>query len=806
MRKVVVPIYLKLVSFILLLTMISLSTYVYYAIDLFKNDKISYVFESVDDYNENIYQQILEKNQNFLNQLEQVSILGFNTDLILSHLKQDREILSYFELSESKLQRFFSIETKSADTKKLQEMSFDEPAGFLIDEDIVYLYKILKNQKVIGYQIKKEVFLKDFESNLYQTYFVDQNKALGQFEGDLVKEVKERGASAQTFLLDADEKFIVSSRSFNSLFYIISLTNYQKAIAASASLQSHSLYFGLLVAGIVMLLVLVFSRVVSQPINHLTSVVNEFYQTNFNSRSRVDTNDEIGFLSDSFNKMADDINNYMEEVKVKAKMESELRTANLVQAQFFPKEKFENDFCQVAGFYQSATECGGDWWGVYDHGGYTTIILADVTGHGTPAALMTAVLHNSLNSLNQLAKFDQSYYSHSAKIMEFLNQSFSLSTKQLNATAFVLCLNHKNGEVNYSNASHNPPYLLKMSQGEVGKSDIVPLMEARGLRLGQQTDSEYEMHKLQLDNSDKIIFYTDGILEGENQEKKAYGQRKFIQSVLGHQSQNVESLVQKIIADYFQFKQDVSLEDDVTLVAFEFFKKDYYLTNDVTEAEKLNLHVRISNDESCPRWIYKGSLLEHILEIPEDITSLVSLNSFGGQYLLQSTLDKKSKTAHLKFQNETISMVHDQILAELDKLDDTKTFDDLGRYLLIVGTELVRNAIIVNQQQKSAQEIDFEIYEDKENYYIRVMDYHGLLTSQKLTSRLKEVAKNGEYERKTSGAGLGLFMVVCSVNTIVFDVEPGKKTTIITRINKYKRLKHFKEKQTAIFFNKKEKS
>ena len=86
------------------------------------------------------------------------------------------------------------------------------------------------------------------------------------------------------------------------------------------------------------------------------------------------------------------------------------------------------------------------------------------------------------------------------------------------------------------------------------------------------------------------------------------------------------------------------------------------------------------------------------------------------------------------------------------------------------------------------------------------MDYHGLLTSQKLTGRLKEVAINGEYERKASGAGLGLFMVVCSVNTIVFDVEPGKKTTIITRINKYKRLKHFKEKQTAIFFNKKEKS
>src|SRR5690606_11851732 len=116
-------------------------------------------------------------------------------------------------------------------------------------------------------------------------------------------------------------------------------------------------------------------------------------QGNFDKRVKVKGHDEVGALSDSVNDMADKIVLYMEEMKEKARLENEVAVAQLVQSSFFPRSSLTSPDLQVFGHFEPASECGGDWWGIADHGDWRIFFIADATGHGVPAALLTATIN-----------------------------------------------------------------------------------------------------------------------------------------------------------------------------------------------------------------------------------------------------------------------------------------------------------------------------------------------------------------------------------------------------------------------------
>lgn len=583
MQKISIPIYLKLVFFTLVLLGGSLVSYVYYAVETFKNDKISYVYESVDDYNDKLANQLKLKKENTLKLLSYIRDLNFQNEFILRTMQDNPELTSYVEFKDGKVKRILSsqihhenkFETKKAQYEALASATLKASGDMLMEDGLLLLWihvGEIKN-KDSGFKMGFVTSLNDFfpapESSLYQNDFLWSNQYNNNFLKELVQFLKANDSISQTFILPSQNERIVSLRKISNKLSLVTSTDFSNALQASSSLQKNSIYFGFLVAGISMILVLVFSSLVTGPINKLTVVVDGFFETGFQQRSEVVSSDEIGFLSRSFNKMADQIVGYIEQMKVKAKMEQELQTANLVQSQFFPQELFKNSACQVSGIFKSASECGGDWWSVYQNEDSTVVILADVTGHGTPAALMTAVLHSSLNSLKYLAQLDPRYNSQPDLIMQFLNDSFLSSTNKLNATAFVMCFNEKTNEVNYTNASHNPPFFLRVSEGEIDKSKIIPLLENNGARLGEKVDGSYQANIIKVSDKDKVVLYTDGILEGINSEDKAYGQRRFIKEVLAHQTCAAQDLSKGVMEDFYSFIGETDLQDDITFITFE---------------------------------------------------------------------------------------------------------------------------------------------------------------------------------------------------------------------------------------------
>ena len=127
------------------------------------------------------------------------------------------------------------------------------------------------------------------------------------------------------------------------------------------------MFFAVFIVSISGILIVLFSRSLSKPIENLYLASNEIAKGNFETSVDIKSSDEIGFLGKSFNFMVAEIKKYMEEMKEKARLENEIQVAKLVQEQFFPKNSHTSESFSIDAFSTPASECGGDWWGFFEH-------------------------------------------------------------------------------------------------------------------------------------------------------------------------------------------------------------------------------------------------------------------------------------------------------------------------------------------------------------------------------------------------------------------------------------------------------
>ena len=144
-------------------------------------------------------------------------------------------------------------------------------------------------------------------------------------------------------------------------------------------------------------------------LNTLFTATQRIAEGNFETKVEIPSSDEIGALSDSFNFMSDEITRFMGEMKEKARLENEVKVAQLVQSSFFPNDDITIGPVDISAFYQPASECGGDWWGYVEDENVLVLIIADATGHGVPAALLTATANCSINTIKLFSKDIQAF-------------------------------------------------------------------------------------------------------------------------------------------------------------------------------------------------------------------------------------------------------------------------------------------------------------------------------------------------------------------------------------------------------------
>ncbi len=185
-------------------------------------------------------------------------------------------------------------------------------------------------------------------------------------------------------------------------------------------------------------------------------------------------------------------------------IDRELSVVAEIQQSLLPRSHPRIETLDMAAFYQTSKRAGGDYYDFFELPDERWgIFLADVSGHGTPAAVLMAVLHALAHQFpGEPAAPDQ--------VLSFINDQLALRYTDGGTfvTAFYAVYHAKTRELHYASAGHNPPILIR-AEGE----GLVEYLPGTGLPLGIVAGTEYTDARVTLKPGDRLCFYTDGITE-----------------------------------------------------------------------------------------------------------------------------------------------------------------------------------------------------------------------------------------------------------------------------------------------------
>lgn len=320
-----------------------------------------------------------------------------------------------------------------------------------------------------------------------------------------------------------------------------------------------ALFTMLLAAG----LSIVFSRHIVRAIRTIMRATQQVAQGDFTPRVDIKTGDELETLGGAVNAMAANLDNLNKQVFQKARMESELHTAELVQKNILPKKDPRYPNIELASYFRSSSETGGDWftYAMQPDGETLSIIIADVTGHGLPAALLTEAAHSCFQTINTLSP-----HLGPSEVLRLLNQVLiPQMDQQFGMTAFISNFHLRTFQMTYSNAGHNMPILHTVKNGE-GLRDDFKVLLARGPRLGDSPTSRFEEKTMQLKPNMLLLWYTDGLIDCESEQGDFFGKKRLMDLLREHGEESSSLIRDALVDEVMRFTGGSRPKDDVTFI------------------------------------------------------------------------------------------------------------------------------------------------------------------------------------------------------------------------------------------------
>jgi len=300
----------------------------------------------------------------------------------------------------------------------------------------------------------------------------------------------------------------------------------------------------------------------ARPIRRLAQTTSKIAQGDLAARVEVKQADEVGALGHQFNHMADRIQALLLESVAKAEMEHELALAREIQSVLVPRPgTHAAPGIEVAGYYEPASNVGGDFWDLSAlPRGRSAILIGDVTGHGVPAAILTATAKGCLDTLRHVHGGDMQV-AETMRVLDRVIHDAGHGAFFMTATAIVL--DAKDNALYFSAAAHPPGLLIRWTESGVKVSRLA----ARGNRLGDGDAAGFEAKRIRVAKDDLLVWYTDGLVDAVNDEGRSYSTRALLH-VLGQldPAATPDQVLQRVVADVQRFRKGAALQDDVTLV------------------------------------------------------------------------------------------------------------------------------------------------------------------------------------------------------------------------------------------------
>ena len=309
------------------------------------------------------------------------------------------------------------------------------------------------------------------------------------------------------------------------------------------------------------------SRFINAPIKKLIREAMRLGQGGLSVRVPEDRQDEIGLLAKTFNKMADNLQEYVErsarEGAERQRIQGELELASQIQRNIlpcvfppFPELLHSLDLCAET---RSAKEIGGDFYDFY----FTAenklgFLIADVSGKGIPAAMFMMTAKTIIKG-----------YAESGRPVE---EVFTMANEKLCenneagmfVTAWMGVLDLTTGMLEFANAGHNPP-LVRHADGSFAYLKTKP-----GLMLAGLPGLSYKKNELQLSPGDEIYIYTDGVTEAADTANELYGEQRLLELLNTLHGLRAEEVCLAVKEDVMAFAGEAPQFDDITMLYLKY--------------------------------------------------------------------------------------------------------------------------------------------------------------------------------------------------------------------------------------------
>lgn len=309
---------------------------------------------------------------------------------------------------------------------------------------------------------------------------------------------------------------------------------------------------------------LALARSITGSVHALFEGTERVQRGDFTHKITIASRDQLGQLADSFNSMTGSIENLLEQKAEKERLEQELRIARSIQMSLLPQGTFPTTGYLLTAHCEPARQVGGDY---YDYlridQDRLGILIADVSGKGTSAALYMAELKGIVMSLSQVH----------ASPRELLIDANRILSGHLDARSFITVtyavLDVRLRTLRYARAGHCP---LIYMPGRHALSREPQILTPDGMVVGLQIDDGVlfpqllEESTIAVGPGDLFLLYTDGITEAMNAAGDLFGDQRLATLVGGHADMPSEQLRERILRDVRAFAGTAVQQDDMTMV------------------------------------------------------------------------------------------------------------------------------------------------------------------------------------------------------------------------------------------------
>lgn len=251
------------------------------------------------------------------------------------------------------------------------------------------------------------------------------------------------------------------------------------------------------------------------------------------------------------------LKSFKTELEVKQKsIAKDLKLAKNIQKGIIPQIIPDWNGVQFWNYFSPMQEVSGDYYDYFPiDGDRLGIAICDVSGHGVPAAFITALSKMLFTTYRGPIP---------SNIFKHVNRDLLELLQHQGYTTCIYSVIDKNYTITYSVAGHPRPVLLRHQTGEAS------FLEGEGTFLGMfpEANDFYEDQKVQLEPGDKIFLYTDGLTEAENDQAEALGDDRLLSLVAETKGMPIRESIEYLTKKYTEFTMGTDQGDDITILGF----------------------------------------------------------------------------------------------------------------------------------------------------------------------------------------------------------------------------------------------